>query len=192
MTKGSSTRSGLLWEVERLLLECQELNGNLPQILLMENVPQVHADNNREDFRKWIWFLESLGYSNFYQDLNAKDYGVPQNRERTFMVSCLGDYYYEFPEKQELKLRLKDMLESEVDEKYYINNEKSKKLIQELIDNGTIEGGQPVSVTNLGTSNEANIPSIENIDIAHTLCARDYKGLQNYGGNAVIQKCHND
>ena len=188
MSKGSSTRSGLLWEVERLLIECNELNGNLPQILIMENVPQVHAEQNRDDFRKWIMFLEGLGYSNFYDDLNAKDYGIPQNRERTFMVSCLGEYYYDFPPKQDLELRLKDMLEDDVDEKYYIDNEKSRKLIQELVDNGTIEGGQPISVTNLGTSNENNVPSAEEVDIAHTLCARDYKGLQNYGANAVVEK----
>lgn len=138
MKKGSNTRSSLLFEVERLLNECMDLNGNLPQILLMENVPQVHSEQNREDFRNWIGFLESLGYNCFYKDLNAKDYGIPQNRERTFMVSCLGDYYYDFPEPFELKLRLKDMLEENVDEKYYITNDKSLELIQSLIDNGTI------------------------------------------------------
>ena len=76
MTKGSGTRSGLLWEVERLLNEVQ----NLPQVLLMENVPQVHGKKNMEDFQRWIDFLESKGYSNYWQDLNAKNYGVAQNR----------------------------------------------------------------------------------------------------------------
>ena len=188
MKKGSNTRSSLLFEVERLLNECMDLNGELPQILLMENVTQVHSEQNKEDFRNWVGFLESLGYSCFYQDLNAKDYGIPQNRDRTFMVSCLGNYYYDFPPKQELKLRLKDMLEDNVDKKYYVDNDKSRKLIQELIDNGTIEGGQTLSVTNLGTSNEENIASAEKTDVAHTVLARDYKGLPNYGGNAVIQK----
>ena len=93
MTKGSGTRSGLLWEVERLLNEVD----NLPQVLLMENVPQVHGKKNMEDFQRWIDFLESKGYSNYWQDLNAKNYGVAQNRNRCFMVSILGDYSFKFP-----------------------------------------------------------------------------------------------
>ena len=116
MAKGSNTRSGLLWEVERLLNECEEL----PQILLMENVTQVHGKKNKEHFDEWIEFLESKGYSNYWQDLNAKNFGIPQNRNRTFMVSVLGDYIYEFPKEFPLELRLKDMLETEVDEKFYI------------------------------------------------------------------------
>ena len=135
MTKGSGTRSGLLWEVERLLNEVE----NLPQVLLMENVPQVHGKKNMEDFQRWIDFLESKGYSNYWQDLNAKNYGVAQNRNRCFMVSILGDYSFKFPEPIELKKVMKDYLEDEVDEKYYINNEKAQKLIQKLIDNGTLE-----------------------------------------------------
>ena len=83
MKKGSGTRSGLLWEVERLLNECEEL----PQVLLMENVPQVHSQDNMPDFQKWIDFLTSKGYSNYWQDLNARDFGVAQNRNRCFMVS---------------------------------------------------------------------------------------------------------
>lgn len=135
MVKGSGTRSGLLWEVERLLNEV----GNLPQVLLMENVPQVHGKKNMEDFQKWIAFLESKGYSNYWQDLNAKNYGVAQNRNRCFMVSILGNYKFTFPNPIELQKVMKDYLEDEVDEKYYINNEKAQKLIQKLIDNGTLQ-----------------------------------------------------
>ena len=120
MSKGSSTRSGLLWEVERLLDEC---NGNLPQVLLMENVPQVIGQKNIKDFQLWRSKLESLGYSNFVQLLNSKDYGIPQNRNRCFMVSLLGDYHYSFPKKKKLELRLKDLLEDKVDEKYYLSDE---------------------------------------------------------------------
>lgn len=118
MEKGSGTRSGLLWEVERLLKECNEL----PQVLLMENVPQVHGKKNKASFDKWCQFIESLGYKNYWKDLNAKDYGVPQSRNRCFMVSLLGDYSYEFPEPIELKLKLQDLLEDEIDEKYYISD----------------------------------------------------------------------
>jgi DNA (cytosine-5)-methyltransferase 1 len=118
MTKGSGTRSGLLWEVERLLDECLDL----PQILLMENVPQVI----NKDFHEWQLKLESLGYSNYTDILNAKDFEIPQNRNRCFMVSILGDYSYKFPQKKKLKLRLKDLLEDEVDERYYLSDKMIK------------------------------------------------------------------
>lgn len=116
MKKGSGTRSGLLWEIERILDECEEL----PQILLMENVPQVIGEKNRDAFRDWFCKLESLGYKSYYTLMNGKDYEIPQNRERCFMVSALGDHYYEFPAPKSLKLRMKDLLEDKVDEKYYL------------------------------------------------------------------------
>lgn len=122
MVKGSGTRSGLLWEVERILDECT----NLPQVLLMENVPQVIGKKNIKDFQKWRSKLEQLGYSNFVQLLNAKDYGIPQNRNRCFMVSILGDWHYTFPRKKKLELKLKDMLEDTVDEKYYLSDDMVK------------------------------------------------------------------
>lgn len=127
MSRGSGTRSGLLWEVERLLKEAEEL----PQILLMENVPDVLSEKNREDFFEWYRFLESLGYTNKYAKLNAKYYGIPQNRERVFMVSFLGDYYYRFPKGKCLDIRLKDILEENIDQKYYL----SDKLIHSFLHN---------------------------------------------------------
>ena len=136
MTKGSGTRSGLLWEVERLLNEVD----NLPQVLLMENVPQVHGKNNIDDFNKWLEFLENKGYKNFYQDMNAKDYGVAQNRNRCFCVSLLnGDFT--FPDSFELKKRMKDYLQpiEEIDEKFFIDNERSRDLIDKLIEEGTLD-----------------------------------------------------
>ena len=222
MTKGSGTRSGLLWEVERLLNEVE----NLPQVLLMENVPQVHGKKNMEDFQRWIDFLESKGYSNYWQDLNAKNYGVAQNRNRCFMVSIFGDYSFKFPEPIELKKVMKDYLEDEVDEKYYINNEKAQKLIQKLIDNGTLTNtiatdrqtdvalteqsanqpkeklqtvsrqdmtqelatcGQTETVLLKGMIDKELEPQALKIDISSTLMSRDYKGLNNYGTNGVIE-----
>lgn len=117
----TSTRSGMLWEVERILTECKEL-GTLPQILLMENVPQVHGADNVQDFNKWQLRLEELGYKNYWQDLIATDYGIPQTRNRCFMISILGDYSYTFPKPIPLKLKLKDLLEENVDEKYYLSD----------------------------------------------------------------------
>ena len=114
------TRSGLLWEVERILQECKDIN-QLPQILVMENVPEVCGSKNVRDFEKWQMRLNQLGYTNYCEILNAKDYGIPQNRRRCFMVSILGDYNYTFPKKIQLKYRLKDLLEKDVDEKYFLS-----------------------------------------------------------------------
>lgn len=125
MKKGSNTRSGLLWEVERLLDECDEL----PQILLMENVPQVIGEKNIKDFQEWQLKLLSLGYSNYVKILNAKDYGIPQSRKRCFMISILGNYNYQFPKAFNLELKLKDILEENVEEKYFL----SQKLVARTI-----------------------------------------------------------
>lgn len=109
-------RSGLLYEVERLLTTSPK-----PKYLLMENVKNLVGKNHRADFEDWIARLEELGYANFWQVLNAKDYGIPQNRERVFMISILGGGNYTFPETQLLTLRLRDMLDDVVDDKYYLN-----------------------------------------------------------------------
>lgn len=187
MKKGSGTRSGLLWEVERLLKEMDEK----PQVLLMENVPQVHGKKNKEDFKSWISFLESVGYVNYWQDLNAKNYGVAQNRNRCFMVSFLGDYSYDFPRPIPLKKKLKDYLEDNVDEKYYINNEKAEKLIKKLIDNVTLPqhnlDRQTFCQIETWLLKDMGETADKHIDVAVTLRARDYKGLDNYGSNGVME-----
>lgn len=133
MERGSGTRSGLLWEVERLLKECKEL----PDVMVMENVTEVHGYKNKSHFEEWISFLESLGYSNYYQDLNAADFGVAQHRERCFMVSILGNYNYKFPTTIPLNTVMADYLEESVDEKYYVTSQKAYDLIIKLVENGT-------------------------------------------------------
>ena len=233
MSKGSGTRSGLLWEVERILTEIRDGSGELPQILFMENVPQVHGKKNIDDFKKWLEFLESLGYTNYWQDLNAKNYGVAQNRNRCFMFSLLGNYSYSFPRPIPLKKKLKDYLEDNVDEKYYINNEKADKLIKQLIDNGTLPNTIPKSRAEQSRAEQSRLalteqstnrnkerlqtvlkqdmtqesqtcgqtetlllkgmvdkdiePTASVIDVSTTIMARDYKGLNNYGTNGVIE-----
>ena len=174
MAKGSGTRSGLLWEVERLLNECEEL----PQILLMENVTQVHGKKNIEQFNEWLDFLESKGYSNYWKDLNAKNFGIPQNRDRTFMVSVLGNYTYEFPKQFPLELRLKDMLEDSVDEKFYISNENTEKIMQNLPKTNEISTG-------LVGKQATEFKKLT--DVSNTLMARDYKGFGNQEMNCVIE-----
>ena len=142
MAKGSGTRSGLLWEIERMLDECDEL----PQVLLMENVPEVIGAKNSKSFSDWFMKLESLGYKSWYKVINAKDYEMPQNRERCFMVSALGDHYYDFPNPKPLKLRLKDLLEDKVDEKYYISDKALNGILnsnfaQQSLENRTEKNG---------------------------------------------------
>ena len=224
MTKGTNTRSGLLWEVERLLNEVE----NLPQVLIMENVPMVHSKDNIGEFTEWVEFLREKGYSNFWQDLNAKDYGVAQNRDRCFMVSILGEWNYSFPSPIPLEKCMKDYLEDVVDEKFYINSPKAQKLIDTLLESGVepnqaVDGtlGSPrakdvassiiarydagiqnkpkwgtmyfekqdsVILTGMGSESDDREPGIRPTDVATTLLARDYKGLDNYGSNAVLCK----
>lgn len=148
MERGSGTRSGLLWEVERLLKECKEL----PDVMVMENVTEVHGYKNKAHFEEWISFLESLGYSNYYQDLNAADFGVAQHRERCFMVSILGNYNYKFPTTIPLNTVMADYLEESVDEKYYVTSQKAYDLIVKLIDDGTLPQDNPDERTNERTN----------------------------------------
>lgn len=122
LTEGSGTRSSLLWECRKTI----EIKR--PKYLLMENVKALTSDKFMPYLRKWLSFLESMGYSNFTKVLNSKDYGVPQNRERVFVVSILGDERYYFPKPFKLKKRLKDVLESNVDESYYL----SKKMTENI------------------------------------------------------------
>lgn len=122
--KGSGTRSSLLWECERII------EAKRPKYLLMENVKALTFKKNKPGYEKWLEILRNLGYTNYSKVLNAKDYGVPQNRERVFCISILDDNQgFEFPEKQILKTRLKDVLEDEVDEKYYLSNDRVKQLV---------------------------------------------------------------
>ena len=90
-TRGSGTRSSLIWEIQRILLELKEVN-RLPEYLLMENVKAIYAKSNQKDFDAWLSFLESLGYKNgSHLVLNAINFGVPQHRERAFIISHLGE-----------------------------------------------------------------------------------------------------
>lgn len=114
--KGSGTRSSLLWECERIIRAVK------PKYMLMENVKALTSKKFMPLFANWLRTLEELGYKNWWKVLNAKDYGVPQNRERVFVVSILGGGQYQFPKPIPLTKRLKDVLEPQVDEKYYLSD----------------------------------------------------------------------
>lgn len=121
MDRDSNTASSLLWEVERLLITSKE-SEELPKYLLMENVPMLVSKKFIHSFNEWLVFLESLGYKNYWQQLNAKDYGIPQTRNRVFLVSILNpSFEFEFPKAFPLEKNLIDYLEPVVDEKYFIS-----------------------------------------------------------------------
>ena len=114
-TEGSGTRSSLLWECRKAIL------AKRPQWLLMENVKALVSEKFLPLFREWEQWLASIGYANYTQVLNAKDYGVPQNRERVFMVSTLSDVPYFFPDPLNVKCCLGDILEGNVDGRYFLS-----------------------------------------------------------------------
>ena len=119
---GKGTRSGLLYECEKII------EAKKPKYLLLENVKNLVGKKFKPQFDEWLAYLESLGYTNYWKILNAKDYGVPQNRERVFVVSILGDHKpYKFADKIPLDKCIADILEDEVDEKYYLSEDIQKR-----------------------------------------------------------------
>ena len=124
--EGSGTRSSLMYETIRIV------NKLKPKYVIWENVKNLISKKHRHNFDKYLEALSKQGYRNYWQVLNAKDYGIPQNRERVFTISIRNDIdkgFFYFPQKQELKLRLKDLLEDEVDEKYYISDKMKVTLL---------------------------------------------------------------
>lgn len=145
--EGSGTRSSLMYETIRIVKKLK------PKYVVWENVKNIISKKHKHNFDAYITQLRLLGYYSYYQILNAKDYGIPQNRERVFCVSIRSDvnsygchvFNYIFPKKQELKLRLKDMLEDNVDEKYYL----SDKMIKYISATGTVNFKNPDCKINL-------------------------------------------
>ena len=121
---GSGTRSSLMYETLRIVEKIK------PKYVIWENVKNLLSKNHIHNFNSYLEKMEQIGYTNFYKILNAKDYGIPQNRERVFTISIRKDLNkkYEFPKEQELKLKLKDLLENKVDESFYLSEEKIRKI----------------------------------------------------------------
>ena len=125
--EGSGTRSSLMYETIRLV---KKLN---PKYVVWENVKNLVSDKHEHNFNKYLRIMEELGFNNYYKVLNAKNYGIPQNRERVFTVSIRKDIdegTFYFPKEQKLTLRLKDLLEENVDEKYYLSDDKIESISQ--------------------------------------------------------------
>lgn len=128
--EGSGTRSSLLWWTRNAIIEKH------PKFLMMENVKGLLTEKFRPQFFKWLRELESYGYSNFFQVLNASDYDVPQNRERVFVISIKRKAYlpldptYAFPNPRPLTKCVEDVVEDDVDESYYLSLEQVEKFIR--------------------------------------------------------------
>ena len=176
---GSGTRSSLMYETVRIV-------GKLrPKYVIWENVKNVLSKTHKHNFDRYIETMEALGYSNFYKVLDAKDYGVPQHRERVFTVSIIGGGEYEFPEKEELKIRLKDILEDEVDEKYYLSETGIKYFENQARnrqENLKEENEKRILTVAHGRSKGANYPA----DISPTL---DTQFSNNWRGVLLEPKC---
>jgi DNA (cytosine-5)-methyltransferase 1 len=153
----SSTRSGLLGQVQRLLAQAHKDN-ELPTILLMENVKNLVGKKFKAQFDAWVKYLDSIGYNTKWKILNSKHYGIPQNRERCFAISILkteDNNTFQFPEQITLETRLKDILEKNVSEKYYLPDDRIEKIL-----NSTFMQEKK---------------RIQTTDVCDTLLARDWK-----------------
>lgn len=123
LKEGSETRSSLLWECKKII------ENKKPKYLLMENVKNLISKKHKPYFDKWLEYLENLGYTNYWKVLNAKDFGVPHNRERIFVVSILDNKeQYVFPEAKELDITLEDIFEEQVEEKYFLSDKANAKI----------------------------------------------------------------
>ena len=164
---GESTRSGLFFEALRIIKELR------PRYAIAENVKALTSKKFKNEFATVLSSLEEAGYNNYWRVLNAKDYGIPQNRERIFIVSIRKDldtHEFAFPDKLPLTKTLKDMLEPKVDEKYYINNERAKNLIEQIKEKYIITDSTPVDGTIFD-------PKVK--DICNCIPARYDAGIQN-------------
>lgn len=137
------TRSGLVYEVLRVLYELKEIN-NLPRVLIMENVIDLIQSKFVDEWNKIALEIEQMGYTNFTQELNGRDYGIAQNRRRVFMVSILGDHNYNYPQKVELEYMLKDYLEECVDESYYLSDRQIEQITNWNSQQNPIENAREV------------------------------------------------
>jgi DNA (cytosine-5)-methyltransferase 1 len=128
----------------------------------MENVKNLVGEKHKHNFIRWLRVLEMMGYWNFWQVLNAKDYGVPQNRERVFVVSILGGGQYLFPNKIKLEKRLKDILEPYVDGKYYISDEFARYIEKkcEKEHNFRVEVSNPNEIRNTPLKSSGDKPCV--------------------------------
>lgn len=172
--EGSGTRSSLMHETKRIVSKLK------PKWVIWENVKGALSKKHIHNFHQYINDMDERGYNTYYQVLNSKEFGTPQSRERVFAVSIRKDIDtgYEFPKALPLTRFVQDVLEDEIDEKYYVKQESSDKIINQLKDK--IKSKQGCIVSNKCKKFD------KAIDVAHTIMARDCKGFGNQQMNAVI------
>lgn len=197
------TRSSLLVEWLRII------RANKPKWGIYENVKNIVGKQFKDTFEMFINELHEYGYNTYYKVLNAKDYGVPQNRERVYLIIIqkeLDNGKFKFPDPFDNGVRLIDLLEHEVDEKYYVNTPQAKALVDELVSNGKLDKAISNSVRTGGRGSldrhqwdmitckkvtgifSQKCGKFENeTNRANTLLARDYKGFGNQSMNGVIE-----
>ena len=159
--EGSGSRSSLLWECRRAI------EAKRPRFLLMENVKALVQKKFMPEFQGWIDTLADLGYASFWQALNAKNFGTPQNRERVFMVSILGDATFELPKPFPLEKRLRDVLEDNVDESYYLRDEQVQRILAHCERKQADESGWVIAVGKLSSSQDSLVVSPDGISPCH-------------------------
>lgn len=173
---GNKTRSGMYYEGIRIL------RYKKPALSIIENVKNLTGKRFKNEFETVLSDLDEAGYNSYYKVLNAKDFGVPQNRERVFIISVRKDLdngKFIFPEGFDNGIRLKDVLEDEVDEKYYISDDKVQRFLTNLNSNNSLLY-DPCQVKREGKSREYN-------DYCPTLTSRDYKDPRLVNENVVKQ-----
>ena len=167
------TRSGLLYECERII------EVKRPKYLLLENVKNLVGKKFKPQFDEWLRYLESLGYTNYWKVLNAKDFDVPQNRERVFVVSVLGEHKpYQFPQPLPSIRRIKDVLEPVVEDKYYFKDRPFK----------LVNKGHQAEFLNMAFEQGSRIYSEDHI--MRTLGAKD-RGQNNILVRAYVEGLNN-
>lgn len=185
--KEGETRSGLVYEIVRLIKVAKE-KGTLPKYLLLENVANLVGKKFIKDFENLNAIFNDLGYNVYWKLINAKETGIPQNRLRCFAWYIRKDIdtgKFTFPTPFDNGIRLKDILEKNVDEKYYINTERASNLIKQLAEKGQLKG-QNEDFKSILVKNQAT-EYTKTIEIANTLMARDYKGFGNQDMVAIVE-----
>lgn len=173
---GERTRSGLFFEALRIIEDYR------PKFAIAENVKALTSKKFSKEFKTVLDSLDEAGYNNYWQVLNAKDYGIPQNRERLFIISIRKDIDkgFMFPQPIALGLRLKDLLEDNVDESFYLSNETLQNLVKNL---------DPKEIS--GVDKSVNNPRL--IDKANCITAREDRGISNHKaeGTAIVEVVKN-
>lgn len=189
------TRGTLFFDVARIAAQ------HKPKVLFLENVKGFVGHDNGKTFKTVKKILEDLGYKVFSEVLNSKDYGIPQNRERIYIVAFLDNTVeFEFPKKIKLSKKIKDCLTSDIDEKYYYNNKPLYERIKDdVVNESSIYQWRrqyvrenksnvcPTLTANMGTGGH-NVPIVKDKKGIRKLTPRECANFQGFPKNYKISK----